>query len=226
MKKLLIAAAMLAISFTGISAQDAAPEQKAEKTPIPADASMLQVAGRLVKYGYDKGEALPLIQAVEIFQSVGGNQYSGTKESEGTAATDDTKEASKVSYDINQLIADATELADGNANLLALIDGLKNSQSRGATSNYDVHTDIVKAHDTDIYKIRFRGGEEAIVVVSGDGDTDLDLYVYDANGNLVDSDTDYTDDCVAVWTPRWTGTFTIKIVNRGNVYNRYRLAVN
>ena len=54
----------------------------------------------------------------------------------------------------------------------------------------------------------------------------LGLYVYDNNGNLIDKDDDYTDNCVCTWTPRWTGNFRIKIVNRGSVYNRYVLRTN
>lgn len=228
MKKALICSAFAAaIVFSGF-----AQSEKDGQPKTNPDASMMQVAGQLVKYGYQKGEALPLIQAVEIYQRIGGTEKQSAKttetnESSTTAETSENQEkVSSVSYDINQLLADATELSDGNANLLGLIDNLKNSATRGATKNYDVHVDRVNAHSTDTYNIRFFGGEEAIVVVSGDGDTDLDLEIYDSNGNLVASDMDYTDDCVCVWTPRWTGNFTIKIINRGNVYNKYRMAIN
>jgi hypothetical protein len=85
------------------------------------------------------------------------------------------------------------------------------------------HVDRVMARSTDSYNVVFRAGETARVQVIGDGDTALDLYVYDQNGNLVASDTDYTDDCIVSWTPRWTGVFYIRIVNRGSVYNQYTL---
>lgn len=68
----------------------------------------------------------------------------------------------------------------------------------------------VKANHTDVYDIKFRGSEQAIVDVVGDGDTDLDLYIYDENGNLVANDTDNTDDCVCRWTPKWNDAFKIK----------------
>jgi hypothetical protein len=84
----------------------------------------------------------------------------------------------------------------------------------------------VKARATDTYTITFRGGEQASILVNGDGDTDLDLYVYDENGNLVASDADATDTCLCQWTPRWTGQFTVKVRNRGSVYNRYVLVTN
>ena len=96
----------------------------------------------------------------------------------------------------------------------------------GATNGAGRQNETVNANDTDTYVITFNGGEPAMVVVSGDGDTDLDLYVYDENGNLVASDTDYTDDCIVSWSPRWTGKFVIRVRNRGNVYNRYTIATN
>ena len=83
----------------------------------------------------------------------------------------------------------------------------------------------VLAHSTDTYQVTLRGQESTLITLRGDHDTDLDLYVYDQNGNLVDYDNDYSDSCVCEVTPRWTGNFTIKIVNRGSVYNRYVLDV-
>lgn len=87
------------------------------------------------------------------------------------------------------------------------------------------HTDRVLAHSTDTYTQKLYANETAYIYVTGDGDTDLDLYLYDSNGNLIDSDTDGTDTCLCEVTPRWTGTFKIKIKNLGNVYNRYRLRI-
>lgn len=85
--------------------------------------------------------------------------------------------------------------------------------------------DKVLAGYTDTWTYTFRANSEARVTVEGDGDTDLDLYIYDENNNLITKDDDNIDYCVCTWTPKWTGTFKIKIVNRGNVYNRYRLMI-
>jgi hypothetical protein len=65
------------------------------------------------------------------------------------------------------------------------------------------------------------------VVVDGDGDSraDLDLYIYDQNGRLVAVDNDYTDFCIGSWTPSFTGTVTIRVVNVGTVYNDYVLTM-
>jgi hypothetical protein len=54
----------------------------------------------------------------------------------------------------------------------------------------------------------------------------LDLYVYDSNGNLIASDTGYSDDCYVSWVPKWTGRFIVKVVNRGPLYNRYVILTN
>ena len=78
---------------------------------------------------------------------------------------------------------------------------------------------------TDTWTYTFRANSQTRVTVDGDGDTDLDLYIYDENDNLITMDDDGTDYCVCTWTPRWTGQFKIKIVNRGNVYNRYQLII-
>jgi hypothetical protein len=88
------------------------------------------------------------------------------------------------------------------------------------------HTDVVNARHTDVYHMTFRAGETAAIRVIGDGSTDLDLYVYDENGNLIACDNDLSDNCVVVFTPRWSGTFRIEVVNRGGVWNRYFMETN
>jgi hypothetical protein len=89
-----------------------------------------------------------------------------------------------------------------------------------------LRTDVVRAHSTNVYRMTFVGGEWEVLAVSGDGDTDLDLYVYDENGNLVAKDDDNSDDCMVRFIPRWTGPFTVKVVNRGHYANRYTLGTN
>ncbi len=224
MKKLLTLATVAMMAGASAFAQDV-PETK-DSVEVPQSATMLEVAGQLVKYGYAEGEALPLIQAAEIYQALVGKQLADKPEKSEAAADAAAKADNKVTFDVPQLLKDAAELADGDATLLALVANVQAGATRGAVGNYDVTTETVAARGTDVYNIRFRGGETAVVIVSGDGDTDLDLFVYDSNGNLVASDTDNTDDCVCAWTPRYTGTFTIKVKNYGNVYNRYRIGVN
>ena len=82
--------------------------------------------------------------------------------------------------------------------------------------------ETVSANTTDVYTITMRGGEMTRIRVQGDGDTCLELRVYDENGNLVASDTLGSGDRrEARVTPKWTGPFKVKIMNRGSVGNRY-----
>ncbi|MFT7543138.1 MAG: hypothetical protein ACI9K5_004122, partial [Gammaproteobacteria bacterium] len=90
-------------------------------------------------------------------------------------------------------------------------------------STRDRRVDKVQAGDSDIWTLTLSAGSSDHIVVDGSVDTDLDIYLYDENGNLLDYDDDLTDYCIVDVTPRWTGKFTLKIVNRGNVWNRYVL---
>jgi hypothetical protein len=84
----------------------------------------------------------------------------------------------------------------------------------------------VNAGAIDSYKIVFQAGEVAEVEVRGDGDTDLDLFVHDENGNAIVKDDDGSDHCYVRFVPRWTGKFTVRVVNRGTVYNNYIIRTN
>lgn len=96
----------------------------------------------------------------------------------------------------------------------------------GAVRGASCGTYRLPARGSHTFRISFYGGETARVALSGDGDTDLDLYVYDPFGNLMDSDDDSSDDCIAEWFPGRTRTFIIRVVNRGSVYNEYRMCTN
>src|SRR5262245_39642784 len=82
------------------------------------------------------------------------------------------------------------------------------------------------ARDKHVWKAMFVGGRSARVAVVGDGLTILDLYIYDLNGNLVARDERSTVTLLVEWYPRYTETFYIEVVNRGNVYNDYSFSTN
>jgi hypothetical protein len=83
--------------------------------------------------------------------------------------------------------------------------------------------DRVGAFKIDSYKVVYIANDPAVVALKGDGDTNLELRVFDGNGNLIASDLDDGDGAVVTWRPKWTGTFTIEVVNLGPVYNNYGL---
>ena len=221
MKKFLVMIAMM------LPVAAMAQEEKDTTVVIPQSENTLRVAAELSKYGYANKDALSLIQAARLSKQAGFTLEERKKFEieEMRPAPEGGKSGGQVSVDPAKLLADAKALAGDDGILLALIDDV-NSNVRGAVGGPKYSNSYVSAGGTDIYNTQFRAGESAIVTVVGDGDTDLDLYIYDNNGNLIDSDTDYSDNCVCTWVPRWTGTFKIKIVNRGNVYNSYLLRTN
>lgn len=202
-----------------------AQEEKDTTVAIPETENSVRLAAELSKYGYANNDALSLIEAARISKQAGLTQEKRDVQSSSTAPLVSDGKKGNITLDPAQLLTDAKAKAGDDEVLLTLIDDV-NKNVRGATGGprYDVTT--VNGNSYNTYRIVFNAGETAIATVIGDGDTDLDLYIYDANGNLIDKDDDYTDNCVCTWVPRWTGTFTIKIINRGRVYNRYVMRTN
>lgn len=215
MRKFILMSA-LALSLT-LHAQ----ETKEVSGPLPATETTIKLAAELSKYGYANKSALALIQAAQIAVENNFQEVAAQKDNaEATQTTGDKK--GNITLDPKQLLEDAAVLADGDANLLALIAKASETQSKRApVGGSSYNSTSVNGNGTDVYTVSFIAGQTAVVTVVGDGDTDLDLYVYDSNGNLIVKDDDYTDNCVVSWTPKWTGKFKIKVVNRGPVYNRY-----
>jgi len=232
MKKLLffsvIALSAMMVSCNKPAAQN---EQKEEITAAASqEVSALRVAMDLAKFGYETESASALIEAANIFASTPTQAFEAQVE-QGAENANETEKVEKVQLDPAKLLADARELTE-DANLLAIADKVSaklNAQAegtRGAMGGPKYDYGRVSAHSYTYYDQKFWANEIAEVAVSGDGDTDLDLYVYDENGNLITSDTDYTDDCYVRFYPAWTGLFRIKIVNRGSVYNNYAIVTN
>ena len=85
----------------------------------------------------------------------------------------------------------------------------------------------VNAFQTDVWQARVSAGVPVTVTVDGGGRATWtwSSNVYDSNGTLVAFDDDFSDYCIGAWTPRFSGIVTIRIVNRGGVYNRYVINV-
>ena len=233
MKKLMfLSIIVLSALMISCNKQTAQNEQKDEITaPASQEVAALRVAMDLAKYGYEVESASALIEAANILASVPTQVFDA--EQELREATDNEAEKTeKAQLSVESLLADAREMAFENTLLLSMADNVaakaaaQTEGTRGAVGGPRTGYGRVYARDYSYYSVKFWANEIAEILVSGDGDTDLDLYVYDENGNLIASDTDYTDDCYVRFVPRWTGTFAVKIVNRGPVYNNYVIATN
>lgn len=226
MKKLFLSLAVIAATLAA-SAQDI-PAKEDIKGEVSTSVSALRLASELVKYGYSQQSALPLVDAMQIIID-NPTQPLGSEKEGGQATIEVTGKNGNVSLNFDEILASAREFAEGDDQLLALIDQVETDSqapSRGAVNGPKYTVDVVGPGCTDNFSVSFVKGYIAEVALSGDGDTDLDLYVYDSNGNLIAADTDYTDDCYVSWVPAWTGRYTIKVVNRGRVANKYVLITN
>ena len=227
MKKIILFLSMVTLTMSGMAQT---VEEKPEVTGETSESlAAVKLANQILRYGYENQSTLALLDALQIFSENPTQTLNATKRGE---AVDETKSEGKkaaVHFDYETVLADAKTFADGDPNLLALIDNIdaeaKGAQ-RGNINGPSRDYYAVNGNSYLDYTASFVANQLAEVLLSGDGDTDLDLYVYDSNGNLIASDTDYSDDCYVRWVPRWTGRYTIRIVNRGPVYNRFVILTN
>jgi len=220
--------------------------QTVRKNLQPKEGAVLQPAsdtlkrGRLVYdlaiYGYKTKSALALTQAAELVISFGGKfqtlEPSQTEKGKGVSDTIKIKHLPVV--EANQLLKDARRFANGNVNIIAIIDKLEEDlvklQAKPVTKG-GLHGQLrlegrVYGKSNNTYHLTMIGKEVAEIALVGDGDTDLDLYMYDEYGNLIIADEDNSDRCYVSFTPAWTGTFKVVVKNRGNFTNDYVLMTN
>lgn len=227
MKKIILFLSIAALTLSGMAQTvEDKPEVNGETSESLA---AVKLANQILRYGYENQSTLALLDALQIFSENPTQALNATKQGE---AVDETKSEGKkaaVHFDYETVLADAKTFADGDPNLLALIDNIdaeaKGAQ-RGNINGPSRDYYAVNGNSYLDYTASFVANQLAEVLLSGDGDTDLDLYVYDSNGNLIASDTDYSDDCYVRWVPKWTGRYVIRIVNRGPVYNRFVILTN
>lgn len=227
MKIITLFLTMFAVAFCSIAQTvEDKPEIKGETSESLA---AVKLANQVLRYGYENKSTLALLDALQIFSENPTQALNAKREGADVDETKSEGKKAKVSFDYESVLADAKAFADGDPNLLALIDNIdaeaKGAQ-RGNINGPSRDYAAVNGQSYMDYTASFVANQLAEILVSGDGDTDLDLYVYDSNGNLIASDTDYSDDCYVRWVPAWTGRYTVRIVNRGPVYNRFVILTN
>ena len=201
--------------------------------------TILQEAGELVAYARENQSPLAMLTAVQMLQRVrvqdgAGRLKQGPSGAAAGAQAGPEGQKGKTpapSLDAKVLLAEARTWAKGNQSVLALIDDASKAQPQSSgTLGGDLYPyrqpGRLPARTYTDWVVRMRGGEVALIGVTGDGDTDLDLEVYDEFGNLIVRDARYGDRCLVEWTPKWTGNFTVRIKNLGRVYNDYLLVTN
>lgn len=192
-------------------------------SPGAAAVADVAMARQLARLGEQRKDPVLLIAAARLLQESAGKVTSPDKPESSTGDGASTKPA--VDTSAAALLASAKKLAGGRADLIALVDETAAAGTRGAVDGPGRAVTVVRSGGADSFRVRFRGGEQAIVAISGDGDSDLDLEIYDENGRLVCRADGASDNEICRWTPRWEGSFRIRVVNLG-IANRYVIVHN
>jgi hypothetical protein len=220
MKKFFLFAILCGFTMTVFAQR--IPDKDVSTKPASADIAAIQTANSLAKYGYSMESASALIGAAEIFAQV-QTQLLGTDPEQGSSGN-------KPLFTPASLIADAKKFAAGDPVMLAWASEVEASlgvRTRGAVGGpKEGYSSVAPNNGYISYKLAFRAGELAEILVVGDGVADIDLYIYDQNGNLIGSDDDYSDECYVSFVPRWTGSFTIEVVNRGRRSSNFSIVTN
>lgn len=236
MKYLNLILAFFVVSIFQLKAQGNLTDEKEKEgiAPNPTTSSV-QLATNLVNAAIEHDDPVHLVSAAKILMEVPVGEFTIEKEEqdESTSESEEKENDSSLPLDPRVLLERAKSMSSSDEELTALINNLlaevpeeREPVTRGAKYGR-VHTSRrVNARSYYAFYITYKGGEQAILSIIGDGDTDLDFYVYDMDGNLLGSDEDYTDQAYFVWTPRYNTRYRVKVVNRGGVYNVFRIITN
>ena len=221
MKRLVLLTALLYVALTTCAQDYLNEEDKEPAGPIPSKVEELRLIYSLAKYGHTNKDAISLITAAQILKQNKFRLPDLTVEKL-------LDEAKTYTNGDNDLLSQIKKTEDGTFNPNKSDHNIigERTYELGTVGEQKYSLDMINAYSTDTYKIRFKENQKAIVHVNGVGLTDIDLYIYDSNDNLITSDTSDSDNCECTWIPKWTGIFTIRIKNRGSMYNLYYMQTN
>lgn len=85
-------------------------------------------------------------------------------------------------------------------------------RDQGLRPSHSYRLDRLRAEGEDTVSVALTATRTYAIVGACDADcTDLDLWLYDENDNLIDSDTGTDAVPVVRVTPRWSGTFSLRV---------------
>jgi hypothetical protein len=88
----------------------------------------------------------------------------------------------------------------------------------------DVKVVTVAPYDTESFTVRMGAGRH-VIGVQGDGDTVLVIRVYDEDGDLIASGTNYGGLSTLRLNAGFGGKVRVEVTNTGRLYNRFGIAV-
>ena len=122
MKKVFLFVSMIAVAISGIAQTvEKKPEIKGETSESLA---AVKLANQILRYGYENKSTLALINALQILSENPTQAFNATKQGEAVDETKNDGKKAKVSFDYESVLADAKAFAEGDPNLLALINNI------------------------------------------------------------------------------------------------------
>lgn len=224
----------LAFFFTSASvAQEPATVVPAPKQ-IPQEVQYLEMANKLVSFGRQTKSALALVQAVQIYRQLN--------------VVDDSSNDESSPFSETQILSDATQYADGNKNLLTLIDEIKKSTRGGTDSKYGKLGGpfapplrifrSVDAGKTSEHRVSVTMNQYVQVTVDGQGEnfrrkdsngnilsSDLRLMVYDVKGHTIAQDQSVGSNCSVSFIARDSSNLLIEVKNVGRLRDDFVLFI-
>ncbi len=124
-----------------------------------------------------------------------------------------SRAASLFSLALLVALAPAADAQSYAAQVRAQLDTAKRTlRNQGFQQSHDYTIESLDDGAEDEFSVDFDEGREYAIVGACDQDCgDMDFWLYDENGNLIDSDTSTDDVPVVRVTPRWSGEFTVRV---------------
>jgi hypothetical protein len=201
-----------------------ADAKKPKADAVTQAVARLNLAHGLVAYGREAKSPEALILAAQILGTTpikaGDDKVKPEKPADALDRGDGTTPA--------KLIDEAKKMTDDETvlNMAKAVSRQIAERSRGEVDGPQEHFGSVGPNSASNWNAVFRGGELASVTVAGYGNADLDLYIFDDRGNQIRRSTGpgYNESCT--WTPIYTGTFILRVVNCSPVSAGFRLYNN
>lgn len=229
LKPFVLAASILAGLAVQAAAQDKSGSNVAEGAEGAGGAvAQMAMAQDLYRYGLATSDALSVLAAARIAQSIDARDVAREVETRPTEGADqaETGEGVDAPADVAAMLDKAMELAGGDPALTGLVEDARAEGSRGRVGGASRTLSRLHAGNTDLFSVGFHGGRLAEIAILGDGDADLDLLVTDENGNTICLDRSYSDRLYCSFTPAWTGNFYVAVKNMGRMRNSYYILTN
>lgn len=240
--KALFAAAMIAgAAGTTVMAQTATPaasdrtgtnqaERAGTETPAARGVILARDAIALATRARENRDGVAMLVAARELRAAGLQASDGptttTTANPGATSTSSGPAPTSTPVTVASLFAEAKALARGDRDLLRRIAQAESGQAKGLVNGPTTFVRDIAADSHINWTVRARGGEVWRVGALGDGDTDVDIRVFDENDNLVCQDNGPSATAVCSFSPRWTGTFTVQVINYGSVWTRTVIASN